>query len=76
MSDYARVGGVTVAELRKIEQQFLSDVDWTLAVTQDELEEYRATFERHPDWASHVRPPTAPRAAQRGAAAEGRAVTE
>lgn len=50
MSHYAQVGGVSMTELKQLEEQFLGHLQWDLCISPTEMQQYETAFRRHPAW--------------------------
>lgn len=56
---YARVGGISLAELNLLEKEFLNIIDWRLLVTTPVMQHYYASLvQMHPNYV--LGPPSGP----------------
>eukprot|EP01062_Namystynia_karyoxenos_P082907 TRINITY_DN942_c0_g1_i1.p2 TRINITY_DN942_c0_g1~~TRINITY_DN942_c0_g1_i1.p2 ORF type:complete len:183 (+),score=79.17 TRINITY_DN942_c0_g1_i1:83-631(+) len=56
MSYYAKIGGVTLQELERLEVRFINDLCWQMHVEPAVLRKYTEKFRAHPAWAAEAQP--------------------
>eukprot|EP01065_Artemidia_motanka_P050261 TRINITY_DN8556_c0_g1_i1.p2 TRINITY_DN8556_c0_g1~~TRINITY_DN8556_c0_g1_i1.p2 ORF type:complete len:205 (+),score=81.34 TRINITY_DN8556_c0_g1_i1:86-616(+) len=56
MSYYARVGGVSMDEISRLETCLIQDIEWELHVDEHLARKYLQKFRRHPHWQTEEKP--------------------